>query len=174
MPNKIPRIAVASILIAFAGWTVAQVKPSETRQIRRLEYRLSDYQRFTGSGLQILAVSPDGGKLAFGTQNGLYLCSGNPMTAALIPGTQGITAQPFFSPDGKSVVHAELEIGNSRFFLGEEMPGCKAQSPGAVGGLTGTYYLYVDDADAFVKKAVGAGATIAGWPPGLIRDLGSR
>ncbi len=65
------------------------------------------------------------------------------------------------APDGKTVVHAELEIGTSRFFLADEMPGCRARSPQSTGALTGTFFLYVEDVDSRVKKAVDAGGRLA-------------
>ncbi|MGE5189004.1 MAG: VOC family protein [Gemmatimonadota bacterium] len=63
-------------------------------------------------------------------------------------------------PDGKSVMHAALRIGDSRVFLADEMPGMGCRSPESLGGPTGSIYLYVDDADGVVKKAVEAGATL--------------
>lgn len=51
------------------------------------------------------------------------------------------------------IMHAELQVGDSIFFLGDEAPqmGC-VSSPA-------TLYLYVKDCDAAFKRAVGAGAT---------------
>lgn len=64
------------------------------------------------------------------------------------------------APDGKTIVHCELEIGSSRLFLSDEMPGCRARSPQSTGALSGTFYLYVDDVDSRVRKAVDAGAKV--------------
>jgi uncharacterized glyoxalase superfamily protein PhnB len=64
----------------------------------------------------------------------------------------------FPSPDGKSIMHAELKIGNSRIMLNDEMPQMNCRSPQTLGG-TGIYiYMYVEDADATFNKAVEAGA----------------
>ncbi len=63
-------------------------------------------------------------------------------------------------PDGKSVMHAALQIGDSRIFLGDEMPGMACRSPETLGGTTSSFYLYVKDVDSAVKKAVDAGATL--------------
>ena len=68
------------------------------------------------------------------------------------------------SPDGKTVVHAELRIGNSIFMLGQEMPGQECKSPLAFQGSPVGFYLYVEDVDAAFKRAVDAGAT-AKMPP---------
>jgi uncharacterized glyoxalase superfamily protein PhnB len=65
----------------------------------------------------------------------------------------------FPGPDGKSIMHAELKIGNSRVMLSDEMPQMNCRSPQSLGG-TGIYiYMYVEDADATFKAAVAAGAT---------------
>lgn len=63
-------------------------------------------------------------------------------------------------PDGKSVMHAELKIGDSRFFLGDELPGMGCSSPETLGGSPSGIYLYVRDVDEVFRKAVDAGATV--------------
>jgi len=57
-------------------------------------------------------------------------------------------------PDGM-VMHAEVNIGDSRLMLSEPM-----QSP----VMTGSFYLYVSDADAIFKRAIAAGATAVSQP----------
>ena len=51
-------------------------------------------------------------------------------------------------PDGKSIVHAEIKIGDSFFYLSDEFPGGSCKSPQSLGGCTCTIHLYVEDADA--------------------------
>ena len=63
------------------------------------------------------------------------------------------------APDG-SVGHAELEIGDSLVMLSDPMPQATTRPPSEVGGTTAGVFLYVEDVDAVVKKAVDAGATI--------------
>ncbi len=62
--------------------------------------------------------------------------------------------------DGRSIVHAELVIGSSRFFLCDENPEWGIRSPETLGGPSCVFYLYVEDADKAFRKAVGAGARI--------------
>jgi uncharacterized glyoxalase superfamily protein PhnB len=65
----------------------------------------------------------------------------------------------FLGPDGKTIMHTELQIGNSRIMLSEEAPQMNCKSPQSLGG-TGIYlYMYIDDADSTFNKAVAAGAT---------------
>ncbi|HLY73048.1 MAG TPA: VOC family protein [Planctomycetota bacterium] len=60
-------------------------------------------------------------------------------------------------PDGR-VMHAELEIGDSLFMIGEEMLDRGVRGPKSIGGTAVSLNLYLDDADATFKQAVGAGA----------------
>lgn len=60
------------------------------------------------------------------------------------------------SPDGR-VSHAELLIGDSIIFMGDEFPGMTAAPP--ENSLpAASLYLYVEDADAVFNQAVKAGA----------------
>ncbi len=63
-------------------------------------------------------------------------------------------------PDGKTIAHAEIQIGDSHIMLGDECgaPGT-AVSPTTANNTTFTIHLYVEDVDASFKRAVEAGAT---------------
>jgi len=63
------------------------------------------------------------------------------------------------TPDGR-VGHAELEIGDSLVMLSDEFPQGSTRSPKELGGTTAGAFLYVEDVDAVVKRAVDAGATV--------------
>ncbi len=65
----------------------------------------------------------------------------------------------FYMPDGKTIAHAELKVGDSRFTLNDEMPEMKALSPQSVGGPSSSLWLYVKNADKLFDQAVKAGAT---------------
>jgi uncharacterized glyoxalase superfamily protein PhnB len=62
-------------------------------------------------------------------------------------------------PDGKTVMHAQIKIGNSILMLGGEFPPM-CLSPKARGGTSVTMHLYVEDADAVFNRAVKAGCTV--------------
>jgi PhnB protein len=64
------------------------------------------------------------------------------------------------TPDGNSVAHAELEIGDSKVMLSDEFPDVKLLSPSSVGGTPVSLYLYVDDLDKTFNLAVAEGATV--------------
>jgi PhnB protein len=63
-------------------------------------------------------------------------------------------------PDGKSIAHAELDIGNSRIMLSDEFPEMKCLSPKSIGGSPVSLYLYVDDVDKTFNLAVAEGAKV--------------
>lgn len=62
------------------------------------------------------------------------------------------------APDGRSVWHAELKIGDSIFFLNDEMPQSSTVAPGPNHKPTAALQLYVPDCDATFNQAVRAGA----------------
>ena len=63
-------------------------------------------------------------------------------------------------PDGKSIMHAEIKIGDSRIFLSEEFPEMGCRSPQSLGGTASSLHLYIEDVDAAFKRAVAAGAQV--------------
>jgi len=63
-------------------------------------------------------------------------------------------------PDGKTIGHAEITIGDSILMLADEMPEYGNKSPQTLGGTPVNFALYVSDSDAAFARAVGAGAQI--------------
>jgi PhnB protein len=71
----------------------------------------------------------------------------------------GATEQ--FRMDGPNhkIAHAEIQIGDSRVMLADEVPAMKAHSPKTIGGTPVSLMVYVEDVDAMFKTALKAGAT---------------
>lgn len=65
-----------------------------------------------------------------------------------------------YMPDGKTIMHAEVKIGDSSVMMSEENPQWKTRSPQSIGGSSTTLYVYVRDVDKVFKQAVAAGATV--------------
>ncbi|HJS68581.1 MAG TPA: VOC family protein, partial [Nitrososphaera sp.] len=63
-------------------------------------------------------------------------------------------------PDGRTVMHAELVIGDSHIMLGEENVQMGNPSPQSLNGSPVGLYIYVKDADKAFNQAVKAGATV--------------
>ena len=64
----------------------------------------------------------------------------------------------FLGQDEKSIMHAEIRIGNSIIMLGEEHPEMGCRGPQSLGGTPVGLYLYLEDADHVFTRAVSAGA----------------
>ena len=77
-------------------------------------------------------------------------------------GAEEVVRMP--GPDGKSVMHAEIKIGNSMLMIADECPQGDCKSPKTLGGTSVNIFLYVQDVDSTFQKAVAAGAT-ATMPP---------
>ena len=60
-------------------------------------------------------------------------------------------------PDGR-LGHAEMRLGDSIIMMADEFPEYGVKAPQTLGGSPVSIYLYVEDVDAFFKKALGAGA----------------
>jgi len=71
-------------------------------------------------------------------------------------GAQERYAMP--GPDGRGIMHAEIQIGNSIVMMGEENPQQACQSAESFGGSPVSFYLYVENVDEAFKTAVSAGA----------------
>jgi uncharacterized glyoxalase superfamily protein PhnB len=73
-------------------------------------------------------------------------------------GAEEIRRMP--GPDGKSIMHAELKIGNSHLMLVDEFPEMNAHGPESIGGTPVTIHMFVEDADTVFNRAVNAGAQV--------------
>ncbi len=62
-------------------------------------------------------------------------------------------------PGGK-VMHAEIQIGDSRIMMADEFPEMGAKSPKTLGGSPMSLCLYVTDADSMFNRAIAAGGTV--------------
>ena len=61
-------------------------------------------------------------------------------------------------PDGKGVMHAELQIGDSIIMMGEENPNEPCKSAETIGGSPVSFYLYVENVDDAFRRALKAGS----------------
>jgi len=70
-------------------------------------------------------------------------------------------------PDGK-IMHAELQIGDSRIMLNDPMMGGKG--PKALGGSPASLWIYVEDCDTLFNRATAAGGQVYGGSMGQMAD----
>jgi PhnB protein len=64
----------------------------------------------------------------------------------------------FTGPDGKTIMHAEIKVGNSVIMLMDEMPEQGGKSPQTFGGSPVSFFVYGNNVDGAWKRAVEAGA----------------
>jgi PhnB protein len=63
-------------------------------------------------------------------------------------------------PDGKSIGHAEIVIGNSILMLADESPMAGNKSPKTLNGTPVSLLIYVENVDSAFKQAIDAGASV--------------
>jgi PhnB protein len=63
------------------------------------------------------------------------------------------------APGGK-IAHAELEIGDSLIMLSDPFPQSTVKPPNEAGTSTMSIFMYSEDTDAAIQRAVDAGATL--------------
>lgn len=66
----------------------------------------------------------------------------------------------FQDPNGETIMHAHLKIGDSNVMLNDEFPPMKCYSPLAYEGTGVSIYHYVDNVDETFQCAVKAGAEV--------------
>jgi uncharacterized glyoxalase superfamily protein PhnB len=134
--------------IGAAGvWALATVAQNAANPKNRCQAHIPSLYGSANSGVHRLAPEPRGAvcwyKKAFG--------------ATEIMRMVGL--------DGKSIMHAEIKIGDSIVFLGDAMPGQSVAFPKGKERPTASIHLYVADVDAAYKRAVDAGAKSLMGPP---------
>lgn len=75
---------------------------------------------------------------------------------------KALSAEKLFlmpGPDGKTALHAELKIGDSVFFLGEESIEGEYLSPLSLGGASVSLMISCHDTDAAFAQAMAAGCS---------------
>lgn len=63
-------------------------------------------------------------------------------------------------PDGRLIMHCQLQIGDSMLLVHDEFAESGGESPDSLEGSAVTLHVYVDDVDAVFARAVAAGATV--------------
>ncbi len=66
-----------------------------------------------------------------------------------------------WSIDGKSILHGEMRLGDSRVMLSPENPDWGTKSPATLGGSPVSMHVYLPDADAAFRRAIDAGCEVA-------------
>ena len=67
-----------------------------------------------------------------------------------------------YMPDGSTIAHAEIEIGDSKIMIAEENEQWRNLSPSTIGDSAVTLCLYVEDVDTVFARALQEGAKVIG------------
>ncbi len=126
-------IALAVVLsVMVSGVTVWNLKPEPPKPVGRFPFVLPEGQTFTRIAYPVVAVSPDGTKIAYVANRQLYLRSLDQMDARPIQGTDEDPSTPFFSPDGQWVGYwsaGDLQLKKIAVNGGAPVPLCDATTP---------------------------------------------
>lgn len=66
-------------------------------------------------------------------------------------------------PSGR-IGHVELDFGSTTVMVSDEYPEYGIHGPKTIGGTAVSLHLHVDDADALIRRAIAAGATLVREP----------
>jgi Tol biopolymer transport system component len=125
---------VAVVLGGVGGWLVKPA-PHFSRVVSRLVYPLPAGQRFTRTGRRVVAISPDGTKLAYVANSQIYVRRLNELEAQPIRGSAEDPFDPVFSPDGESIAYFVPATVSRGAPLGIPLPRDPGSAPSTWGTL---------------------------------------
>ena len=99
--SKLPWVAAVLVSILIAGVATWNLKPEVPGPVSRFYHVLPEGQGFTNIRGTLVALSPDGSKMVYVANLQLYLRAMDTLDSTPIPGTEEVSASPFFSPDGQ-------------------------------------------------------------------------
>ena len=99
LPFAATAVLVAGV-VSLAWWALRPV--AAARPTSRFVFTLTDEQTFSSSTRPVVAVSPDGTRIVFVGNKGLFVRPIGEFAARLIPGTEG-ALEPTFSFDGREI-----------------------------------------------------------------------
>ena len=97
-------LVCVAVIVAVAAWYLQPVPPGA---IYRFAHVLPEGQQaaFVGN-INVVALSPDGSRMAYVANEQLYLKSMDALEATPVPGTNEGPLAPVFSPDGEWIAYA--------------------------------------------------------------------
>jgi len=113
------QFAGAAVLVAVmagaAAWVLKPTPAPEPMPVVRFEHALEAPRQFRNTGLPVVAVSPDGRRVVYNTNEGLFLRALDSQESRVVPGTEAIGGMTnvMFSPDGEWV--GFMDLGTTQF-----------------------------------------------------------
>ena len=96
--------AVLALVAAAAAWMLKPAPAQEPGIVGRFVDILPDGQSLTRTGRRVVAISPDGKKVAYVAEQQIFLRELNESQASAIPGTSMNPSEPAFSPNSDALV----------------------------------------------------------------------
>ena len=126
--------SIAAVAIVVAGLALWSLARPTLKTINKFVITPSSAASLRSTAANELAISPDGRHFIYAasSESGsrLYLRSLDDFVDRPIPGTEGVTGSPFFSPDGKSIgFFAEGSLRKLSLTGGSPITLCQAEGP---------------------------------------------
>jgi serine/threonine-protein kinase len=113
--RALPLVAAIVVTAAITGAAVWYTRPqAPALPVVHFQLTLGENLQFTGTGRQMIAISPDGTAIVYSAGQRLYHRPLSELEPRVIPGTEvggGITS-PVFSPDGRHVAFYSQQSGS--------------------------------------------------------------
>ena len=106
--SKLPWVAAFALGLGVAStavWVLSPFSDVVPAATSRFYHLLPEDQAFTNAGRPVLALSPDGSKIVYTSNNQLYLREMGTLESIPIPGTFEGVESPVFSPDGQWIAY---------------------------------------------------------------------
>ena len=103
-------IAAAAAAAAAGGWWLRPTS-KERLSVTRLEYPLPSDQTFSEGARRVIAISPDGTRLAYIANRQLYVRRLDQFESQLLIGRDEFPTEPVFSPDGRWIAYFSAPPG---------------------------------------------------------------
>ena len=156
-----PMLAAAVVIVGLAaGYAGLLLRPPPNRAITRFVETLPETVGFTGNpNFHRIAVSPDGNRLVYAGNTGLYSRTLDDLDAAPVAGTATGRRSPFFSPDGQWIGFWEAgQLKKVSVSGGAPLVLCEVVSPWGVTWSTDNTIL-IGQGPAGIWRVSGDGGT---------------
>ena len=166
--------AIVGGALVAGYWFSMPRPPSAPPLVSRFVVTLGANDQFTNTGRHLVAISPDGKRIAYAANNRLYLRDLDQLAATAIRGTDGAgiasPRSPFFSPDGQWVgFWSDTQLKKISVFGGAAVSLTAAENPfGATWGSDGTILYSQGTSGVWRVSADG------GTPENIIKVTGGQ
>jgi serine/threonine-protein kinase len=120
--RALPPVAAALAAVLVTSVTVRSAMRPTPPTVTRFVHELAEGQILRTPARGLLAVSPDGQRFVYDTEDGLVLRSLDSLETRVIPGTEDFLHTVTFSPDGQSVAYFDYEGQLRRIGIGGGVP----------------------------------------------------